>query len=486
MKIVKLAVSLILTLLVTAWLFADDFSKPLHKRDLSPVVEKLDVIPKSDVRSSCDWRWYFNSSGSGIVWKVPDPTYNTQTYAMRFTSECPETLIGVNVYVYNSEDGTFGNDDIIITVYTDDGEGFPDIPLATGVVPAGTYPQFPAPTYVDFSSYGLVMLGHFHVGFSSSGAAGIDYERCISDDGTDGLNRSSAYEAGAWYSMQSLWGIDCNFLFDIFICYEDSDGDGVGDDCDNCPTVSNADQADYDDEGIGDACDNCPFYWNPSQYDSNFDGIGDTCTFDQSTPSGNDVSIALGNDIIMTFENISTGGTTNLTETATGPDPDSLEIIPVSLPKYYNMTTTTTFDGLIEICITYDDTGIDGENENFLSLLHYDGYEWINMTTSLDIVSNNICGTSSSLFMAMRQDDPESEATIIIAEACLVCGDADNRDGRVTILDAVLLINYKYKGDAPPYNYNCSDVNNDDLVNILDIVYIINFLYKDGPALICQ
>jgi hypothetical protein len=71
----------------------------------------------------------------------------------------------------------------------------------------------------------------------------------------------------------------------------DTDGDGVPDETDNCPTVSNPDQADSNGNGIGDACDapdtdgdgvpdetdNCPTVSNPDQADSNGNGIGDAC-----------------------------------------------------------------------------------------------------------------------------------------------------------------------------------------------------------------
>ncbi|MBN1505306.1 MAG: thrombospondin type 3 repeat-containing protein, partial [Sedimentisphaerales bacterium] len=41
----------------------------------------------------------------------------------------------------------------------------------------------------------------------------------------------------------------------LTILTSDSDGDGITDDVDNCPTISNPDQADLDADGVGDACD---------------------------------------------------------------------------------------------------------------------------------------------------------------------------------------------------------------------------------------
>jgi DNA/RNA endonuclease G (NUC1) len=70
----------------------------------------------------------------------------------------------------------------------------------------------------------------------------------------------------------------------------DTDADGIPDTADNCPLVSNANQADLDNDGLGDVCDpdddndgvadatdNCPTVANANQADGDGDGIGNVC-----------------------------------------------------------------------------------------------------------------------------------------------------------------------------------------------------------------
>ena len=56
--------------------------------------------------------------------------------------------------------------------------------------------------------------------------------------------------------------------------FADSDGDGIGDDCDDCPGPG---QNDDDGDGICGDVDNCPYTANPNQTDVNNNSIGDAC-----------------------------------------------------------------------------------------------------------------------------------------------------------------------------------------------------------------
>jgi len=82
--------------------------------------------------------------------------------------------------------------------------------------------------------------------------------------------------------VQSL-NLNCSSQFGPkSICYNDAcrmdkDGDGIPDEIDNCPEVSNVSQADTDIDWIGDACDNCPSVYNSDQEDLDKDGIGYVC-----------------------------------------------------------------------------------------------------------------------------------------------------------------------------------------------------------------
>jgi hypothetical protein len=82
----------------------------------------------------------------------------------------------------------------------------------------------------------------------------------------------------------------------------DSDGDGVLDQFDNCPTTFNPDQADNEPDGFGDVCDpdddndqvldssdNCQFDSNASQANFDFDSMGDVCDPDDDNDGYTDV-----------------------------------------------------------------------------------------------------------------------------------------------------------------------------------------------------
>ena len=62
-----------------------------------------------------------------------------------------------------------------------------------------------------------------------------------------------------------------------------------------------------------------------------------------------------------------------------------------------------------------------------------------------------------------------------------IYGDA-NGDGKVTVSDAVYLINYLFKGGPAPDPLESGNADCQNGVNVSDVIYLINYLFKGGPA----
>jgi hypothetical protein len=99
--------------------------------------------------------------------------------------------------------------------------------------------------------------------------------------------------------------------------------------------------------------------------------------------------------VALTFGTVSTGGSTTLATDTTGP------AVPAGFqlgdpPDYFQISTTAVFSGGVQVCITYDETAYEPP-ESAIRLLHFDGAAWVDITTSIDVSLNVVCGTSPSL-----------------------------------------------------------------------------------------
>lgn len=147
------------------------------------------------------------------------------------------------------------------------------------------------------------------------------------------------------------------------------------------------------------------------QNETGSDGIGDTPNvidpqntdnyplmgpFGPSTEAGENVTVFPASDVGLIFDSVTVTGSTSVNETEAGPAPPSgfkLE------GRYYDVTTTASFLGKIQIRIIYDDSNMTPEEENSLYVAYWNStlMQWVNITTCIDVQNNVIYGETSHL-----------------------------------------------------------------------------------------
>ena len=110
----------------------------------------------------------------------------------------------------------------------------------------------------------------------------------------------------------------------------------------------------------------------------------------------------------LTFDEVTTPGFTTVDACDPGTPPTGFRL--GAPPVWYCIETTATFTGMVEVCITYDESAFSQPEENF-KLFHFppgSGGQGVDITTSLDTVNNIICGSTDS-FSDFAVVEPESE-----------------------------------------------------------------------------
>ena len=278
----------------------------------------------------------------------------------------------------------------------------------------------------------------------------------------------------------------------------DSDGDGVADTLDNCPTVSNPDQLNTDGDSLGNACDNCPTVANPDQRDTDGDGLGDACD-----PDIDDDGIMNAVDNCKYIVNSS----------QTNSDTDSLGDACDNCPLVNNNDQwDSNSDGVGDWC--------DGnlhihpgpilpsaylDRCYYLKLQSAGGvgpYTWSFVGGDLPYGLSFQGGTAStisgkptykstfSFTVALHDGSISAKAdtatlTLTVVDpssvAYVVCGDV-NADCIVDISDAVYLIAYIFSGGSAPSPLLAGDASCDSMVDISDVVYLLAYIFSGGAA----
>jgi hypothetical protein len=186
-----------------------------------------------------------------------------------------------------------------------------------------------------------------------------------------------------------------------------------------------------------------------------------------NTPGGTDVVVNPDPNITVTFGEVTSAGDTTVTSSSSNPGPAGAPYDFHGL--FYDFNTTATYTGTIEICFTYDDTGMTFAQELALRILHLVGGVWVDATTSLDTNANVICGTVTSLswFGVGEVMDTDGDGVGDDVDNCTLVANANQRDT-----------------NNDGYGNRCdADLNDDGLTNTLDFGLFKQAFGSTGPGI---
>jgi len=117
-----------------------------------------------------------------------------------------------------------------------------------------------------------------------------------------------------------------------------------------------------------------------------------TVVFRPGTPTetGSDVVVQPIKEVALSFTNVTSSGETTVSTTSTNPTPTPAGFAVGDPPVYYEIETTATFEGPVEVCFTYDEKQFNGP-ESKLRILHEENGVFVDVTVSVDPGKNEIC-----------------------------------------------------------------------------------------------
>ena len=255
----------------------------------------------------------------------------------------------------------------------------------------------------------------------------------------------------------------------------DTDIDGISDNCDNCPSISNADQLDSDIDGIGDLCDDCPNdpyndadndgicddidncpNYNPNQLDTDNDGLADAC---DACPldSANDID----GDLIC-------GNVDNCPSIAN------------------QIQLDADNDGVGDECDDCPNDIInDPDDDGFCATV--DNCDFISNPDQLDTDMDgrgDLCDNCPNTFNPTQKDSNNDG----IGDACCCIGIRGNVDGdvleNIDISDLVALVDFIFTSGPTPLCLIEANIDGDvgGAIDISDLVFLVDFIFTNGPS----